>query len=252
MPTTLILGGYIPTPNSEPMTLSIQRSSGHFCGGTLIKPNKSLTAAHCYTRRSSPSEYTLVAGAHHLTHNEANQQRRVATSFRTHEAYNKDTMINDIALVTHSSFQINDFVAIIPLPARRDKEWMKEGTKLKMCGWGETKFPGEGMADALHCVEIEYILTKECNKRTHYNGNIREGMFCAASSGKDSCNGDNGGGATNVYEVLGVKSWGYGCGQASYPGKTFSRFYDDKYTVEGVYTDVAIFREWLDHNINKD
>ena len=101
-----------------------------------------------------------------------------------------------------------------------------------------------------------YSISLECNNRTHYNGNIREGMFCAAAPGKDSCNGDSywffrswilnwfferpfdsGGATRNSYEILGVKSWGYGCGQASYPG---------------VYTDVALFRKWIDSNINKD
>ena len=65
-----ILGGYVPTPNSEPMVLSLQRDNQHFCGATLIAANKSLTAAHCYTKRSSPSEYSVIAGAHHLEHNE--------------------------------------------------------------------------------------------------------------------------------------------------------------------------------------
>ena len=48
--------------------------------------------------------------------------------------------------------------------------------------------------------DVEYITTKECNKRGHYNGNIRDGMFCAASRGKDSCNGDNGSAAKKIYE----------------------------------------------------
>ena len=91
----------------------------------------------------------------------ARQQKRTATAFRIHEQYSKDTMINDVGLITHAPFEINDYVKPLPLPARRDREWIKEGTKLKICGWGETKFPGDGMAETLHCVGQGLILSLE-------------------------------------------------------------------------------------------
>ena len=59
--------------------------------------------------------------------------------------------------------------------------------------------------------------------------------FNMKSTLKTPC--DSGGATRNSYEILGVKSWGYGCGQASYPG---------------VYTDVALFRKWIDSSIDKD
>ena len=70
-------------------------------------------------------------------------------------------MINDVGLITHEPFEINDFVKPLSLPARRDREWIKEGTKLKICGWGETKFPGDGMAEALHCVGQSLFLASQ-------------------------------------------------------------------------------------------
>lgn len=45
-------------------------------------------------------------------------------------------------------------------------------------------------------------------------------MFCAAASGKDSCNGDSGGPIINASSkvLIGGVSWGEGCAEAGYPG----------------------------------
>ena len=31
------------------------------------------------------------------------------------------------------------------------------GTEMTICGWGETKFPGNGFSEVLQCVEVNYI-----------------------------------------------------------------------------------------------
>ena len=61
-------------------------------------------------------------------------------------------------------------------------------------------------------------------------------MFCAGTKegGKDACQGDSGGPAIFQNELVGATSWGIGCGQATYPG---------------VYTDVAIYRSWIDSKL---
>ena len=59
-------------------------------------------------------------------------------------------------------------------------------------------------------------------------------MFCAGIldvGGKDACQGDSGGPVTLNGQLVGATSWGYGCAQAKYPG---------------LYTDVAMFRNWIE------
>ena len=57
--------------------------------------------------------------------------------------------------------------------------------------------------------------------------------------GKDGCQGDSGGPMTESREgseyQVGVVSWGEGCGRAGLPG---------------VYSNVGMFRDWMDTIIN--
>uniref|UniRef100_A0A5F8GS37 Peptidase S1 domain-containing protein n=1 Tax=Monodelphis domestica TaxID=13616 RepID=A0A5F8GS37_MONDO len=42
-----IVGGQEARPHSYPYSVSIQYGGEHFCGGSLIRPQWVLTAAHC-------------------------------------------------------------------------------------------------------------------------------------------------------------------------------------------------------------
>ena len=59
-----------------------------------------------------------------------------------------------------------------------------------------------------------------CNSDYAIDGGITARMFCAAASGKDSCNGDSGGPIINASSkvLIGGVSWGEGCAEAGYPG----------------------------------
>ena len=72
---------------------------------------------------------------------------------------------------------------------------MKSGETVRICGWGNTKYPGSSYPSTLKCVDVKYITVSDCNARNKYNGAILKGMFCAGVSGggKDACQGDSGG-----------------------------------------------------------
>jgi trypsin len=60
-------------------------------------------------------------------------------------------------------------------------------------------------------------------------------MFCAGvnGGGKDACQGDSGGPLVIDNVLAGIVSWGYGCGDESYPG---------------VYSNVSVLSEFIKKN----
>ena len=72
----------------------------------------------------------------------------------------------------------------------------------------------------------------ECNSAYADYGGITENMICAAvdGGGKDSCQGDSGGPLVVNGVLVGIVSWGVGCGEPGYPG---------------VYSSVAALRSFV-------
>ena len=88
-------------------------------------------------------------------------------------------------------------------------------------GWGTTS-SGGSQATVLREVTVQTMTNDQC--RRAYGSTINSSMLCAGvdAGGKDSCQGDSGGPlVTDVsgrYTLIGVVSWGAGCGDVGYPG----------------------------------
>ncbi len=91
---------------------------------------------------------------------------------------------------------------------------------------------------------VDLVPTDVCRKKYSPDGMSDDKInddynICAAveGGGKDTCQGDSGGPLMRVDEdtgiatVIGVTSWGKGCGRKDYPG---------------VYTKVAHYSEWIE------
>lgn len=57
-----VVNGENATPHSWPWQVSLRVRGGHICGGSLIRPDWIVTAAHCVYRNPNPSGYTVVVG----------------------------------------------------------------------------------------------------------------------------------------------------------------------------------------------
>merc|ERR1712135_218683 len=214
-----IIGGEIVPEHSEPYILSLQRRNSHFCGGTIISATHGICASHCVY---PANEVKAVGGAHNIKKAEASQQKIQLTKFLKHPNY-------------RPPFILNDYVVPISLPPAQPlgQSWMAAGTPVKVCGWGNIAYPGTSYPAELYCVTTKIVDNKTCNDRQHYNGGIEDGMFCAGElnvGGKDACQGDSGGPVTLNGNVVGAVSWGQGCALPKYPG---------------VYTDVAMYVDWI-------
>lgn len=57
-----VVGGENAMPHSWPWQISLRVNGRHICGGSLIRPDWVVTAAHCVNHNPNPSGYTVVVG----------------------------------------------------------------------------------------------------------------------------------------------------------------------------------------------
>ncbi|XP_059166149.1 serine protease 1-like [Physella acuta] len=247
-----IVGGRMAVHGSTPWQAGLHRvyysptSTAQFCGGTIISEHWVLTAAHC-VEDLQVSQLRLVVGDHSLIkHDEGEQVFRVERIL-VHGKYDYKTVQNDIALlkvkpVNGRGIRFNDFVQPACLPKINTP--YRDGTTCIISGWGDVDrknmdFWGDGNSpDVLMEAEAPIINDTTCEDVLRRAGALtfrKKSMVCAGHlSGKmDTCQGDSGGPLVcrvdDVYTVLGVTSWGRGCGQPNAPGvyarvKTYSRW----------------------------
>ncbi|ALC40486.1 gammaTry [Drosophila busckii] len=221
-----IVGGTATTIGNYPYQISLQRNGGHSCGGSIYNSKIIVTAAHCL-QGVSASSLRIRAGSSYW--NSGGVLINVS-SFKNHEGYNANTMVNDIAILRLSSaLSFNANIKAIALAGSAPNN----GVGAVVTGWGTLKSGGT-MPAQLQEVRVNIIDQSKCASSSYgYGSQIKSTMICAAASGKDACQGDSGGplAANNV--LVGVVSWGIGCAEARYPG---------------VYANVAELRGWVNQN----
>lgn len=227
-----IVGGVEASIGEFPYIVSLQ-SYSHFCGGSLIKKNWVLTAAHC-VRGGSVSK--IVIGLHDRT-DTANAEVLKPKRIIAHPSYNSGTMTYDFALIELDGDSRYEPVAI----NTTEIEIPTEGSQIMstVAGWGATREGSYTLPNKLQKVDVPLVTAEACNKS--YGGDITDTMICAGydDGGKDSCQGDSGGPLiakaddNNTY-LIGVVSWGQGCAREKY---------------YGVYAKVNAVADWINSTI---
>ncbi|XP_070791988.1 granzyme A-like [Pituophis catenifer annectens] len=208
-----IIGGKESVPHSRPFMAKIKGSM--LCGGSLIKRNWVLTAAHCNTTKNAE----VILGIH--SEKDTTKQVFKVKKPIPHPCYDRATKENDIMLLQlNKRAKLNKNVAIIKFPRLYDD--LKAGTQCLVAGWGITKSGSEKASDVLREVNVTVIARSTCNDQKHYNSRplVTVNMVCAGDKkgGKDSCTGDSGGPLMCNGKQRGIVSFGQGCGKPQYPG----------------------------------
>ncbi|KAH8280260.1 hypothetical protein KR018_001169, partial [Drosophila ironensis] len=219
-----IVGGTATTIASFPWQISLQRSGSHSCGGSIYSSNIIVTAAHCL-QSVSTSVLKVRVGS---TYWNSGGTLVSVSSFKNHEGYNSNTMINDIAIIKlASSLSFSSSVKAISLATYSPAN----GASAAVSGWGTQSYGASSIPAQLQYVDLKIVSQANCASSTYgYGSEIRSTMICAYTVGKDACQGDSGGPLVSGGVLAGVVSWGYGCAYAGYPG---------------VYADVAALRTWV-------
>jgi secreted trypsin-like serine protease len=235
-----IMGGRIAPDGAFPwqVSLGVARIAdtyySHFCGGSIYSDRWLITAAHC-VHRTKPAQVRVVAGTQTLA---PGVTRRAVARIVIHPDWNPRTYSNDIALVELTTpLELGPTIRRVGLVSESsENDVLSRDGQLTVVGWGARQEGGRKVRD-LRYVEVPHVASVLCNKPYAYNKRITETMLCAGNrlGGKDACQGDSGGPLTANIDaapvLVGVVSWGYGCGQ---PNKV------------GVYARVAKLHRWVE------
>jgi len=224
-----IIGGGFAEVNEYPWQVLLREAN---CGGSLISNKWILTAAHCL-------KTTVITHATLGEHNYKMTIESVAIKFAVerqviHPKYWEDVFVGftvfDFGLLELKKkilWESVPHIRPICLPAPDDESYAERFATAT--GWGTTQndLYGEG-SHSLREVRVKILTNKACDER--YSVKISDSMLCAGvpGGGKDTCHGDSGGplvvsfgdeGTSNsTYQLVGVTSWGIGCGEAEHPG----------------------------------
>lgn len=239
---SIVIGGQPAHVTDSPWVVALSSRdrfggtrAGQFCGGVVIGPATVLTAAHCLGREvlgsdvSEVRDLIVIADRDELL-GSGGQEIAVRDTW-INPGYDPRTNAGDLAVLTLAEELPGS--SVIGMAKAGDAAY-EPGTSARVYGWGDTTGAGT-YASALRAAPVQVLPDRMCERA--YPGG-RDGaygagtMLCAGdpAGGHDACQGDSGGPLVARGRLVGLVSWGNGCGEAENPG---------------VYTRISAAVDWM-------
>jgi len=252
-----VVGGSTATYGQYPWQVRIERQRGirwdgsveweHHCGAVIIREYWLLSAAHCFVSCGRPrpkSSLRMIVGDHRKRVKDIDEEVFEVEDLTIHNNYSTYFKGNDIALIKIKPINgrgivFSDFVQPACLPTGATPH--ADGTKCLISGWGVHYYYSACNRSSPHTLQgAEIPLISHRNCQSIYGQRFNDGMLCAGymEGGVDTCQGDSGGPFVceieGAYTLLGLTSFGFGCGEPDFPG---------------IYTRVAHFIPWIEEEM---
>lgn len=241
---SIVVGGFPVDVSVSPWTVALSSRdrfggtrAGQFCGAVAVDRTTVLTAAHCM------ADDVLGAPPHRATDLKAITGRTDLLSDRGREiavrtvwvnpAYDPATNAGDFAVLTLAEPLSQS--SVIKMAAAGDPAYAP-GTAATVYGWGDLTGGGD-YAGSLHGASVHVLPDARCEEAYPAGSDgtyLPESMLCAGEvqGGRDACQGDSGGPLVAQGRLIGLVSWGSGCGRAGSPG-VYTRVSDVLRTLGG-------------------
>ncbi|MDT0446153.1 S1 family peptidase [Streptomyces johnsoniae] len=225
-----VVGGHPAPVSAHPWAVALasrelfgDERSGQFCGGAVVGSDTVVTAAHCLSRPVlgvEPAELrdlAVVAGRDDLR-GRTGREVPVRAVWKDPD-HDERTHAEDLAVLTLAE-PLPDHWAI-PVAGPGDAVYTP-GVAARVFGWGDTSGDGS-YATELRSARVRMLPDAACTRAYEGAGNGRydsPSMVCAGlpDGGRDACQGDSGGPLVAAGRLVGLVSWGTGCGQPGRPG----------------------------------
>jgi secreted trypsin-like serine protease len=227
---SVVVGGFPIDVSQAPWTVALSSRdrfggtrAGQFCGGVAVARTTVLTAAHCLGEDvlggppNRMRDLRIIAGRTDLLSGEG--QEIPVRDARINPGYDSETHVGDFAVLTLAKELPQS--AVVAMASAGDPAYTP-GTQALVSGWGDTTGAG-AYPSRLHAARVSVLADDLCTRAYPGgpDGTYRaDSMLCAgeASGGPDACQGDSGGPLVAAGRLVGLVSWGSGCGRPGNPG----------------------------------